>query len=148
MIDAIKEYWLKGWARVKETVCRGWHWLMRMLTQNKLMLLTVAVLYIFRDKFVEWMIAFICPLTSKVDPNNIWVLVIIAASILLIYVINAKRLWKERELIVSRILTLGLLYLGYYIFVRTGKFEFYKIDSWSYNYVDCAWLLIAGIADS
>ena len=145
MIDAIKEYWLKGWARVKETVCRGWHWLMRMLTQNKLMLLTVAVLYIFRDKFVEWMIAFICPLTSKVDPNNIWVLVIIAASILLIYVINAKRLWKERELIVSRILTLGLLYLGYYIFVRTGKFEFYKIDSWSYNYVDCAWLLIAGI---
>ena len=145
MIDAIKEYLVKCWLAVKGTVSRGWHWLMRMLTQNKLMLLTVAALYIFRDKFAEWIIAFICPLTSKVNPDNIWVMVVIAASILLLYVINAKRLWKEQELIVSRILTLGLLYLGYYIFVRTGKFEFYKIDGWSYNYVDCAWLLIAGI---
>ena len=130
MIDKIKKYWRK---------------FIRLLTQNKLLLLTVGVVYIFRAKIADWIIALICPITAKVDKNSIPVLVIIAAAISLVYLINTKRLWRDRKIFVSRLWTLGLLYLGYWIIVRTGKFEFYQIKGWQYNYVDSAWLLIAGI---
>lgn len=130
MIEKIKKYWRK---------------FIRLLTQNRLLLLTVGGVYIFQAKIADWIIALICPITAKVDKNNIWVLVIIAAAILLVYLINGKRQWRERTIFVSRLWTLGLLYLGYWIIVQTGEFEFYQIKGWPYNYVDCAWLLIAGI---
>lgn len=145
MTDVIKKYIIKGWVIVKEAICQTWNWITRTLAQNKLLLLTVGVVYIFQTKIVDWIIALICPVTAKVDKNNILVLIIVAAAILLVYIINTKRLWRERKIIVSRLWTLGLLYLGYWIIVRTGQFEFYIIKGWPYSYVDSAWLFIAGI---
>lgn len=140
-----KIFWKNLWAWLCKQACRGWYGSVGWLAKNKVLLLTIGVLYVFRSAFAEWIIDIICPITSKVAGNDTSVMIIIASAIVVLYLIQYKRLLRERDLFVSRLGTLGLLFLGYWIFARTGRFEFAGIKGWPFSYVECGWILIAGI---
>ena len=145
MQDEKKTYWqkIKAWAWDK--LCQGWDVIVGQLTQHKVLLLTIGVLYVFRGAFIVWIKEFICPITSKVAENDIWVLFAIVGFILVVYLINSKRLWKERKIVVSRLWTLGLLYAGYRIFRDSGAFVFSGLETSRFSYVETAWLVIVGV---
>lgn len=145
MQEKKKTYWTKIKAWVWDKLCQGWDAIVGQLTQHKVLLLTIGVLYVFRGAFIVWIKEFICPITSKVAENDIWVLFAIVGFILVVYIINSKRLWRERKIVVSRLWTLGLLYAGYRIFRDSGAFVFSGLETSRFSYVDTAWLVIIGI---
>lgn len=145
MQDEKKTYRLKIKAWSWDKLCRGWDAIVGWLTQHRVLLLTISVLCVFRGAFVVWIKELICPITSKVTENDIWVLIAIVGSIMVVHLINSKRLWRERKIVVSRLWTLGLLYVGYRIFQQSGEFVFIGLETSRFSYVDTAWLVIAGI---
>lgn len=42
--------------------------------QHKTLLLVLCVIVVFRNILIEWTIKFVCPITSHVPENNIWVM--------------------------------------------------------------------------
>ena len=116
--------------------------ILKVLAQHKVLLFGLCMLFVLRPTFVEWIKSYVCPLTPIEIDNNGWVLGVLIAAIIIAYAVNIKRLWRERELLVSRILTLSLLFGGWCIFRYANEFEFYGIDGWRINYIECAWIAI------
>lgn len=118
---------------------------LRGVKQHHVLLLAICVLFILRPKFLEWIKDYLCPLTPIEIDNNGWVLGVIILAIIIAYAVSIKRLWSERELLVSRIITLSLLFAGWCIFRYANEFKFYGIDGWRINYIECAWITIGAI---
>lgn len=119
--------------------------ILKWVKQHHVLMLAICVLFILRPKFVEWIKEYVCPLTPKEINNNGWVLAIVIVAIGIAYLTHIKRLLKERELVVSRLWTMALLFGGWCIFRYADAFDFYGIEGWIFNYIDCAWLTIACI---
>lgn len=118
---------------------------LKVLAQHKVLLLGLCVLYVLRPTFVEWIKSYVCPLTPTEIDNNGWVLAVIIVAVILCYIVHLNRLLNERKLFVSRYITLVLLFGGWCIFRYANEFDFYAIDEWKLNYIECAWVTIGAI---
>lgn len=116
--------------------------IIRQIKQNKVLLLVLCVLFIFRETFIRWIIDYICPLTENVANDSVLVQCVICIAIVIIYGSFIKKLLQERERWLSRYYTLILIVVGYYLFRSCNEFTFYGVEGWRYNYIDYAWWTI------
>lgn len=116
--------------------------LIKIISQHKWLLLSLAAVIIFREKIVAWITEYICPITSYVEKDSWVVLVTLLATIGILYAISYQQIKIERERVVSRNLTLLWLLILYGTFRIDGRFEFFGMEDWQLCYMDVAWLLV------
>lgn len=119
-----------------------WQRIGKWVARNIVLLVGLCLLFVFRGAIVELIIQYIVPFTSKVVPNNWWVLVVIGIAIVLCYVAGYNRLKKESGWRVTRYERYVLYFIGYLILRTSSRFEFYGIGNVPLCYMDYAWGLI------
>ena len=116
--------------------------LYRFISQHKWQLLSLSALIIFREKVIEWIIEYICPITSYVKNDSWLVLVTFLLTIGILYTISYRQIKIERERIVSRYWTILWILIVYMIFRIDTPFFYYGIGDIPLCYIDYAWILV------
>ena len=119
-----------------------WHRIGKWVARKKVSLLILGAVILFEAKLSEWIIEYLCPITSYVKDDCWWVLVIVLAMVCIVYVASYKQLRAEREKKITRYETLLFILIGYVIFRTDDQFVFYGIGDCPLCYTDYAWILV------
>ena len=107
------------------------------------MLVILCCAGVLKEKIKEWILEYVCPITSCVHDDNILAMICILVGVGIIYLIQYSWLKNERENIVSRNWTLFLLFAVYLIFRTDDDFYFNGIRGSVFGYIDYAWIAIS-----
>ena len=88
---------------------------------------------------------YICPITSSIPSNSIWVLLCILVAILIVYILQYQWLKSERECFVSRNWTLFFLFGAYLMFRLDNRLQFKGVGESVLSYTDYGWILVGVI---
>ena len=105
-------------------------------------MIILCALLLFQTTIVDWMVEYVCPITSKVANDKWWVLIVVLITISILYVANIKEMLAERDKMVSRYWTILFLFAAYIIFRLQKEFVFHGIEWSPLSYMDCAWLVV------
>lgn len=114
----------------------------KFISQHKWQLLSLSALIVFKEKFVEWITEYICPITSVVTNNSWVVLVTLLITIGVLYIVSYKSIYPEREKLVTRYFSLLWLSGIYAIYRFDSRFICYGIDGLPICYMDYAWFMV------
>ena len=114
----------------------------RKIGQHKWLLSAVCVSVLFNETINQLIIDFICPITSHVKSNDYWVWVVVIVLVCIGYGVIFFQLSKERDKLVSRYETIGLLLIIYLIFRLDGRYVFAGFDGCVVAYTDWAWISV------
>ena len=70
--------------------------LLKIISQHKWQLLSLAAVIIFQGKIVVWITEYICPITRYVEKDSWVVLFTILATVMILYAISYRRIMDER----------------------------------------------------
>ena len=114
----------------------------RKIGQHKWLLSAVCVSVLFNETINQLIFDFICPITSHVKSNDYWVWVVVIVLVCIGYGVIFFQLSKERDKLVSRYETIGLLLIIYLIFRLDGRYVFAGFDGCVVAYTDWAWISV------
>ncbi len=113
--------------------------------QHKTMLLVLCAIVIFKNILVKWAIEYVCPITSSVPNNNIWVMICVLVAITIVYLTQYQWFQSERECFVSRNWTLFFLFGAYLVFRLNHRLQFHGFAGGVLSYTDYGWIWVAAI---